>query len=70
MPGKIIKVATGKQSLSVVGECIVGNVKDKTHRQSALLFWVGLPKNRESRRQRFVDEEEAPNWDVTHSRPD
>ena len=30
VPSNIVKVAAGKESLSVVGECVVGNKENKT----------------------------------------
>ena len=61
-PDKIINVVTGKQSLRVVGECIVGNIKDKKHKKEALpLEWDSKKKNKDSRRQGFVDEEAVLN---------
>ena len=56
VPDKIIQVATGKQSLSVVGECTVGNIKGA--------FREGFRKNqnREKRRCTFVDGENALSW--------
>ena len=62
MPGKIIKVATGKQSLSVVGECTVGNVKDKNQRKRAFPLEWDSEKSKKNRRHRFEDDEEAFNW--------
>ena len=39
MPEKIIKEATGKKSQSVVGECIIENVKDKHKNRVSPLEW-------------------------------
>ena len=48
VPNKIIKVATGKQSPSVVGECIVQNQKKrKTQKKKSLTPRVGFGKKKE-----------------------
>ena len=55
MPNKIINVSTVIQSISVVGECIVENQKDKMP--------LGRDfENKEGRRQIFEDHEEAISW--------
>ena len=38
VPNKIIKMATGKHCPSVAGECMVENLKNKKHKQRALLL--------------------------------
>ena len=63
MLDKIINVATGQQGLSVAGDCILLEVqRTKNHEQRPLPFGVGLRKNKESSRQRCVDDEEARSW--------
>ena len=57
MPNKIIKAATGKQSLSAVGDCIVE--KHRKHKKNALPLECDSRNSKESRRQRFQDYEEV-----------
>ena len=47
MPNKIIKVATGKQSPSVVGECIVQNQKKRKTLKKSQTPRVGFGKKKE-----------------------
>ena len=55
VPDKIIEVATSKQSVSVVGECIVGDEGQEAQKTSYAPS-VGFGKSKESRRLRFQDD--------------